>query len=278
MAKNFLDQAFSILGLKSPGTTDYYDPSVYKTETNISVNKPTVSKSPVAKKMTGVDKYQQRKKLPHPEAKELSGVEKYLATKQAIKETPTEECTEKQLTGVAKYLSLKQQVEQSTIDNMTGVAKYLYYLDNPHKKPAIIKSVPEVENEEAPAELSRVDRYIAKQKEAALEKQTEKTVVEPPENEPEITPAVKENLIAQVSKEKEKEKTVQATDETAQKIIDLSVEGKRCQAATGKGTQCSRKNNLQTIERTINAQEYKFSVCRQHNIDSFIPYEKLLQE
>ena len=268
MAKKFLDQAFSIFGLKSPSTTDYYDPSVYKAEASTTVNdKPAVSKNLVAKKMTSVDKYQQRKKHLHSEAKDLSGVEKYLAAKQQTKkEIPTEECAEKKLTGVAKYLSLKQQEQQAAIDNMTGVAKYLYYLENPHKKSPVIENMPEEEKEDTPAKLSRVDRYIAKQQEAALEKQTEKAIVAPPKNEPEITPEVKQQEIPQASKE------------VTKKIVDLSVEAERCQATTGKGTQCSRKKNLQAIERTIDTQGYKFAVCRQHNIDSFIPFEKLLQE
>lgn len=267
MAKKFLDQAFSIFGLKSPSTTDYYDPSVYKAEASTTVNdKPAVSQNLVAKKMTSVDKYQQRKKRPHSEAKDLSGVEKYLAAKQQTKkEISTEECAEKQLTGVAKYLSLKQQEQQATIDNMTGVAKYLYYLENPHKKPPVIESIPEEKKEDTPVKLSRVDRYIAKQQEVTLEKQTEKSVVEPSQNEPEVTPEIKPEVKQQV--------IPQASKEAEKKTLDLAVEAERCQATTGKGTQCSRKKNLQAIERTIDTQGYKFSVCRQHNIDSFIPYQ-----
>ena len=126
MAKNFLDQALSLIGLKSPNATDYYDPSMYRTE---------VSNSEVASNFSSVEQYQQKKNANYIETKELSGVEKYLAAKQQPEQIITEDATVKELTGVAKYLATKQQ-EQAALASMTGVAKYLFQLKNNKETPA----------------------------------------------------------------------------------------------------------------------------------------------
>jgi len=268
MAKNFLDQAFSILGLKSPRTTDYYDPSVYKTEvTETTISKIVATSHLPAKQMTGAAKYQQKKNLNLTEKKGLSSVEKYLLSKQQLEEISTEDSTEKQLTGVAKYLSVKHQKEQAALDNMTGVAKYLYYRNNPNKKTPIIEATPK-EKEEVPVKLSRVDRYIAKQQKPMVEQQSEKVSIKEPK--------VLQKDITQTAIEKEK--ITRKPEKNEQKIVDLSKGANQCQAATVKGTQCRRKKNIQTIERVVNKQQYRFSVCKQHSIDSFIPFKELLQE
>ena len=60
-------------------------------------------------------------------------------------------------------------------------------------------------------------------------------------------------------------------------LIDLADNATQCQAATLKGTQCRRKTNLEAIEKTVNKQKYKFSVCSQHNNNDFMPFSEFLQ-
>lgn len=264
MAKNFLEQALSLIGLKSPNTTDYYDPSVYKAE--VSINE-------VSGKLSNVEKYQQQKSVSVSEKKELTGVEKYLKVKQQPEQEEkitTEDTAVKKLTGVAKYLSTKQQVEQEALANMTGVAKYLYKLRT-HKKTPPRKAAPD--KIEASVKLSRVDMYLARQQEPALKKQAVTVSQKMPEEEPKIAPEIKEAI-----KIPAKIENSTPTPAKTNEIIDHTEGATQCQAATLKRTQCSRKKNLETIERTVNNQQYKFAVCSQHNIDSFTPFGAFLQE
>ena len=266
MAKNFLDHALGLIGLKSPNATDYYEPSMYRTD---------VSKIEVTRNFSSVEQYQQKKNTNDTETKELSGVEKYLAAKQQPEQEQksTEDATVKELTGVAKYLSTKQQ-EQAALANMTGVAKYLFNLKTQNKATPAKKTAPE--KKEKTVKLSRVDMYLAKKQEPVLEKYAAKVSTKTPKEEPKITPKVKEKVKAHAKNEKEK--PAQITEKTTNKIIDLTEGATQCQAATLKRTQCSRKTSLETIERTVNKQQYKFTVCSQHNIDSFTPFGEFLQE
>ena len=155
---------------------------------------------------------------------------------------------------------------------MTGVAKYLFNLKTQNKATPAKKTAPE--KKEKTVKLSRVDMYLAKKQEPALEKHIAKVSKKTPKEEPKITPKVKEKVKAQAKNEK----PAQITEKTTNKIIDLTEGATQCQAATLKRTQCSRKTSLETIERTINKQQYKFTVCSQHNIDSFKPFGEFLQE
>jgi len=61
-------------------------------------------------------------------------------------------------------------------------------------------------------------------------------------------------------------------------IIKFSDDASQCQASTAKGTQCSRKANLTTIQRTINKQKCQFAVCNQHKNPEFKPYPPLIKD
>ena len=267
MAKNFLDQALSLIGLKSPNATDYYDPSVYRAE---------VRKSEVPSKVSNVEHYQQKKNAIPAKVKQVSSVEKYLAKKQQPEKEKitTETATAENLTGVAKYLAIKQQEEQAALANMTGVAKYLYNLKTNNKKTLVNKT--SLEQKEMPEKLSRVDMYLrAKQQGVKLETNAlNVSEAKPNDKVKEEAPKVKEKIIAHATNEQETRTIEKITNE----IIDLSEGATQCQAATLKQTQCSRKTSLETIAQTVNQQQYKFAVCSQHNKDSFIPFAQFLQE
>ena len=61
-------------------------------------------------------------------------------------------------------------------------------------------------------------------------------------------------------------------------ILNYSENATQCQASTAKGSQCNRTANLTQINRTINKQKYRFSVCNQHNNQSFKPYQSLIKQ
>ncbi len=261
MAKNFLDKALNVLGLKSPNDTDYYDPSVYRAE--VSFNE-----APKPANTTKVERYQRKKNSSSTGAKKLSGVAKYLAEKQQpAQETVTTEVadTEEKLTGVAKYLASKQQEEQLGFEGMTGVAKY-FFLKTGHKQ-TIGTKIPVTQNE-VTEKLSRVDLYLAK-KQGIKIKPKAITVTSSPKEELKVTPKT-ENAV--------KAPPLKTQKTTKKEIIDLSEGAIQCQAATVKRTQCSRKTGLETIELSINQKQYRFAVCNQHNKDSFSPFEILLQD
>ena len=117
--------------------------------------------------------------------------------------------------------------------------------------------------------------YLAKRQKPELKKQAAKVSQKTSKEEPKITPKIKE---IKPQTKNENEKPAQTTKKTTNKIIDLTEGATQCQAATLKRKQCSRKTSLETIERTINNHHYKFTVCSQHNIDSFTPFGKFLQE
>jgi hypothetical protein len=52
----------------------------------------------------------------------------------------------------------------------------------------------------------------------------------------------------------------------------------RCQAATAKGTQCTRTVNLTQVNRTIDGKEYQFTVCSQHASGNFNPYPAVIEK
>ena len=165
---------------------------------------------------------------------------------------------------------------------MTGVAKYLFHLKTDNKKTPPKNTA--TEKKAPPAKLSRVDMYIAKQKDPAFGKHVAKVSKTMPKEESKITPKdnIKKEATPRIKQEiktqAKKEKPTLTIEKTTNEIIDLTVGVTQCQAATLKRTQCSRKTSLETIVRTINKQQYKFAVCSQHNIDSFTPFGDLLQE
>ncbi len=177
-----------------------------------------------------------------------TGVEKYLA-RQAEQE---EQQAGTKLTGVARYLAKQAEAEAAAENTkeLTGVAKYL-------------QDHSEVEETAA----TGVAKYLSKQKKAAKAKKSKEK------------PSKKEKS---KSDKKSKKKKEQKTDKSksvkakGKQLIDLSKNAAQCQASTSKGTQCKRTNSLETIQKTINKQKYKFSVCGQHKSDDFKPFAELL--
>ena len=109
------------------------------------------------------------------------------------------------------------------------------------------------------------------------------TVVQEPETEKQVEPEkVKEKPAVSVAPTPEKTKTEKAaTKPKAQSSsgdIDLTEDGKRCQAGTAKGSQCKRTNTLETASIKIDGATYQLTVCSQHNNDSLKPYSKLIKK
>jgi hypothetical protein len=69
-----------------------------------------------------------------------------------------------------------------------------------------------------------------------------------------------------------------ATTHKPASIIKLSENATQCQAKTSKGTQCKNTTHLTHIHRTINKQQYEFSVCAQHHSHTFKPFPDLLED
>ena len=59
-------------------------------------------------------------------------------------------------------------------------------------------------------------------------------------------------------------------------VIDLS-DGKQCQASTSKKSRCKRKNTLKAVNKVVDNKTYLFTICAQHNNDTFKPYPKLIK-
>ncbi|WP_031432729.1 hypothetical protein [Methylomarinum vadi] len=68
------------------------------------------------------------------------------------------------------------------------------------------------------------------------------------------------------------EEKTKVTQPAQEEIIDMSQKVEQCQAATAKGSRCSRTANLETIEVSVEGKFYRFKTCRQHNNESFKPF------
>lgn len=273
MAKSFIDQLFDLVGLTTPSPQGQYSPSAYREEP--STKEPSMETGPGATQA----------------ATKITGVARYLAAKypEEQKGAETDVTETAKLTGVAKYLAKKQQEEQekaaaeaAALANMTGVARYLARLEEN------ITTTPEPAKTEMaavhadPVTLTGVDKYLAKQQsassdlpqpeavqQAAKAKATEqKPVVE------EQKPVIEEKKAPEQAVEKQSPPAAKKQD----KIINLAEDASQCQSTTSKGTQCRRKTNLETLEKTINNQKYRFIACSQHHSEEFVPFAELLQE
>jgi hypothetical protein len=185
----------------------------------------------------------------------LSGVEKYLQRKSVST-----------LTGVARYLERKtkeqadriaiqtaaEEVEAVTEIEESSVEKYL------RRKAGSVQERPVVKKR-----LSRVERYL---------QQKEQTQGEPAA--PVAKPAKPVSSVEKYLKSHETTSAKKTTVQPEKKPSKAKVQQKatRCQAATSKGKQCSRTSNTTKIQRTINKKKYHFTVCSQHNNDSFKPF------
>lgn len=245
----------------------------------------------------------------------LSGVERYLA-KQALaaKEKAEAEAAaaEQQLTGVEKYLQklasaekaeAEPEVEAEAAAPLTGVEKYLA-----KQKGGAVKEKAAVAAPAAPAPVTGVDKYLAKKGTAShnpivisnpattAEPAAPKAAAKQAEPAPKETvtaaakpaPASKETAAASkkstaAAKEASSKPSAphaEAKEEAKPKtgsIVKLSENATQCQARTAKGTQCKNTTHLTHIHRTINKQQYEFSVCTQHHNTSFKPYPGLIE-
>jgi hypothetical protein len=169
-----------------------------------------------------------------------TGVEKYLA-RQAEDEIQTT-TTEGSLTGVAKYLDKQEKQQKVTAPSasakpVSGVDKYLQKKTSVKKKPA--------------AATKKASKPVAKKSAPAKKR----------------APAKKAKPAAAAPKK---------AAPKASGTTDISI-NTRCQAGTAKGTQCKRTSQLTQIQRTINKQKYKVTVCSQHDNSSFKPYDGLIK-
>jgi hypothetical protein len=272
MAQNFLDQVLTLTGLKLPDAKNS-PPPIYRDDAS------TEKKS---NNLSSVERYQRQKNT----QPRLTGTAKYLAKKQQQADKKIET-----LTGVDKYLAKKRQIlqeksraEAKIFAQMTGVEKYLFKLDaNKKVTPSEKIKVVAIEKTET-TKQSSVEKYLAKQK------QTEAIVVTENIKEVEIEVEAALDEEAVIIKEDISEEIPAAVDEDDSKveqeadveietseIINLAEGATQCQAATVRGSQCRRKSNLMVVEKMVTEQRYKFAICRQHDNDTFTPFEGLFK-
>jgi len=275
MAKSFMDQLFDLVGLKVPDAHGHYSPSAYRDEQNTrelhKESSDAEKNQPAAQATAG-----------------LTGVAKYLANKYPEEQkdvAQAEAAGTAKLTGVAKYLAKLQQEEQekaeaeaAALAKMTGVARYLAKLEGQIvTAPSEAKTVAEPANT---ANLTRVEKYLAKQQITPSDMPEPEAKAAPQAAEvkaPEQKPVVEEKK-AQPKQEAEKKPSPAPAAKKTDKIIDLAENASQCQSITSKGTQCRRKTNLDTLEKTIDHQKYRFLACSQHHSEEFVPFAELLQE
>jgi hypothetical protein len=268
MAKSFIDQLFGLVGVKPPDAHGHYSPSVYRDE-------------PSSKEPSDAGKHQPEKSPETVQATaKLTGVARYLASK--YPEEQADASGTAGLTGVAKYLAQKQQEEQeqaeaeaAALAKMTGVARYLAKQEG---KIATAPAPAKTETAEPAntASLTRVEKYLAKQQITPSDLPQPEAVQPAAQAKAAEQKPVVEEKKAQPKQEVEKQSP--PTAKAPGKIINLAEAASQCQSTTSKGTQCRRKTNLDTLEKTINQQKYKFVACSQHNSEGFMPFAELLQE
>jgi len=59
--------------------------------------------------------------------------------------------------------------------------------------------------------------------------------------------------------------------------IDLTDDGKQCQASTTKGTRCKRTSTLENTTATVDGKTYKLTVCSQHNNEKLKIFSELIK-
>jgi len=281
MAQNFLDQVLTITGLKlSPATQKPTPPPIYRDEViNTHTNSSEIS---------SVERYQQKKNA----STGLTGTAKYLAKKQ---QKIAQEAAK--LTTVDKYLAKKQRAiqeknkaEAARLANMTGVEKYLFKLEankkNLDKKTIVAKkikkpsSVDEYVARQEPVDVTKEDVEVLtadadgqqENQTAPIRQETKEDDSQKRETEEPKDPVLKDESQQQVAIE-----TIPEQAETRD-IINLTDKTTQCQAATVRGSQCRRKSNLKTVEKTIDGKTYQFLICSQHDNDAFVAFKNFLQQ
>jgi hypothetical protein len=234
----------------------------------------------------------------------MSRVAKYLATQAAAKPAaeapaaPQESATPAPMSRVARYLASQQGAAKPD----EAVAAAVETAPQPQPEAAVAQEDAAQEKEaESSAPLSRVAKYLAAVgKEFKPEPPKESEAVAQIQEEPAKRTGVSKYLagqsksvaessgiasVAQVIKdlgqiEEPSEEVETAAESEAAGGADNEVrldDGLQCQASTAKGTQCKNRSNLGHIQVTVNDQEYRFSVCTQHNNENFKPFAELLE-
>ncbi len=85
-------------------------------------------------------------------------------------------------------------------------------------------------------------------------------------------------VVAIQEESKPKKAATKAKEKNSPNIIDLTEDGKQCQASTTKGSRCKRTNTLVNTKIEIDGTTYQLTVCNQHNNDSLKPYSKLIKK
>ena len=134
------------------------------------------------------------------------------------------------------------------------------------RKKIFAEATPEAEHHEEPAAPEPAKPAAAKQepvKQAAVKHEALKQAPTKPQGTKKETPAKKP---ASTPKAK-----------VTPSIINLTSDGKQCQASTTKGTRCKRTTTLENITATVDGKTYQLTVCTQHNNDKLKIFSELLK-
>jgi len=214
----------------------------------------------------------------------LSGVAKYLAKQDKALQPVEETSSSKQLTGVEKYLAKQQGVVASISDvssaPKTSVEKYLARQGGSSAASPAPAAVKEPEPIVVPK--TGVGKYLAgvplssgsKAATASTSTQTSKTgSAATKATQPAQKPTPAKSVVPS-------ESSYQGEAQKSEDSSSAPSQGKsfaQCHASTSKGTQCKNTTHLTKIQRTVNKKRYQFAACKQHNNDSFKPYQPLLE-
>ncbi|MBL1264535.1 hypothetical protein, partial [Candidatus Methylomicrobium oryzae] len=165
----------------------------------------------------------------------------------------------------------EEKTEQEAGAPLSRVAKYLAAVGKEFKPAAAKKpeaaSEPKAETapepEAEPAKRTGVSKYLAGQNKSVAESSGIASVAQ---------------VIKDLGKVEEPSETIEIAESAgdSDNVVRLD-DGKQCQASTAKGTQCKNKSNLGHIQISVNDQDYRFSVCTQHNNENFKPFAELLE-
>jgi len=134
------------------------------------------------------------------------------------------------------------------------------------RKKIFAEATPEPEHHEEAGTPEAAKPVAAKQepvKQEAVKQEAVKKAPAKPQAAKKATPAKKP-----ASKPKAK---------AASGLIDLTTDGKQCQASTAKGTRCKRTTTLENITTTVDGKTYQLTVCTQHNNDKLKIFSELLK-
>lgn len=255
MAKNLFEQFISMFGDKLPGL---HEEKEYPTYSRHSSG------------MTGVERYLARQTATEQAAPALregaTGVEKYLARKAlaeqeaVVKKGPA--------TSVDKYLARQAAAEKATTaarQPATRVEAYSTKQSDAGTQPMTKVEKYSAEQATVPKEAATgVEKYLAGQESAGKD-----------ETKSDATATRVAKYLADHGPSSAKDAAV--VEEVVEQPEPAEDNTPQCQAVTGKRTQCTRTINLTRISRTIDGQDYQFTVCSQHDAQNFKPYSAFIE-